>query len=144
LLYKKQLKEYIAQLVEHWTFNPQVLGSIPCVLKNREMAGVELNFYLLNVAIALFHIGMLGLVLNRENILKTIMSLEILLLAINLIFITFSLYLDDLIGHIFVLFILVLSATESSIGLSILAVFYEQRNNIILDPIKINNQNLKT
>ena len=108
------------------------------------MAGVELNFYLLNVAIALFHIGMLGLVLNRENILKTIMSLEILLLAINLIFITFSLYLDDLIGHIFVLFILVLSATESSIGLSILAVFYEQRNNIILDPIKINNQNLKT
>lgn len=108
------------------------------------MAGIELNFYLLSVAITLFHIGMLGLVLNRENILKTIMSLEILLLSVNLIFITFSLYLDDIIGHTFVLFILVLSATESSIGLSILAVFYEQRNNIVLDPIKINNQNLKT
>jgi NADH-quinone oxidoreductase subunit K len=108
------------------------------------MAGIELNFYLLSTAIVLFHIGMLGLILNRGNILKTIMSLEILLLSVNLSFITFSLYLDDIVGHIFVLFILVLSATESSIGLSILAVFYEQRDDIALDPIKIKNQNLKT
>lgn len=107
------------------------------------MAGIELNFYLLSTSIVLFHIGMLGLVLNRGNILKTIMSLEILLLSVNLSFITFSLYLDDIVGHIFVLFILVLSATESSIGLSILAVFYEQRDDIALDPIKIQNQNLK-
>ena len=107
------------------------------------MAGVELNFYLLSTSIVLFHIGMLGLILNRGNILKTIMSLEILLLAVNLSFITFSLYLDDIVGHIFVLFILVLSATESSIGLSILAVFYEHRDDIALDPIKIQNQNLK-
>ncbi len=107
------------------------------------MAGIELNFYLLSTAVILFHIGMLGLVLNRGNILKTIMSLEILLLSVNLTFITFSLYLDDIVGHIFVLFILVLSATESSIGLSILAVFYEQRDDIALDPIKINNQSLK-
>ena len=107
------------------------------------MAGIELNFYLLSTGIVLFHIAMLGLVLNRGNILKTIMSLEILLLSVNLTFITFSLYLDDIVGHIFVLFILVLSATESSIGLSILAVFYEQRDDIALDPIKINNQNLK-
>ena len=60
------------------------------------MAGIELNFYLLGTAIVLFHIGMLGLILNRGNILKTIMSLEILLLSVNLSFITFSLYLDDL------------------------------------------------
>lgn len=107
------------------------------------MDGIELNFYLLSTSIVLFHIGMLGLVLNRGNILKTIMSLEILLLSVNLNFITFSLYLDDIVGHIFVLFILVLSATESSIGLSILAVFYEQRDDITLDPIKVQNQNLK-
>jgi len=107
------------------------------------MSGTELNFYLLVTSIVLFHIGMLGLILNRGNILKTIMSLEILLLSVNLSFITFSLYLDDIVGHIFVLFILVLSATESSIGLSILAVFYEQRDDIALDPIKIQNQNLK-
>ena len=129
-------------MVEHWTFNPQVLGSNPSVLKTK-MAGTELNFYLLGTSIVLFHIGMLGLILNRGNILKTIMSLELLLLSVNLSFITFSLYLDDIVGHIFVLFILVLSATESSIGLSILAVFYEQRDDIALDPIKIQNQNLK-
>ena len=107
------------------------------------MAEIELNFYLLGTAIVLFHIGMLGLVLNRGNILKTIMSLEILLLSVNLSFITFSLYLDDIVGYIFVFFILVLSATESSVGLAILSVFYEQRDDIALDPIKIQNQNLK-
>lgn len=106
--------------------------------------GIETIFYLLSVAIILFHIGMLGLILNRGNILKTIMSLELLLLAVNLSFIAFSLYLDDIVGQIFVLFILTLSATESSIGLSILAVFYEHRNNIELDPIKIKNKSLKT
>lgn len=106
--------------------------------------GVELNFVLISVSAALFHIGMLGLVLNRGNILKIIMSLEILLLAVNLSFITFSLYLDDIVGQIFVLFILTLSATESSIGLSILAVYYEKRDDIQLDPIKITNKNFKT
>ena len=107
------------------------------------MTGIELNFYLLSTSIVLFNIGMLGLVLNRGNILKTIMSLEILLLSVNLLFITFSLYLDDITGYIFVLFILVLSATESSIGLSILAVFYEKRDYISLAPIKIQNQSFK-
>merc|ERR1712224_1197595 len=107
------------------------------------MAGIELNFCLLGTAIVLFHIGVLGLALNRGNILKTIMSLEILLLSVNLSFITFSLYVDDIAGYIFVFFILVLSATESSVGLAILSTFYEQRDEIALDPIKIQNQNLK-
>ena len=64
------------------------------------------------------------------------MSLELLLLSVNIIFITFSVYLDDIVGQIFVIFVLTLSATESSIGLSVLTVYYEQKNNIILDPIK--------
>ena len=105
--------------------------------------GIELNCYLLVTEIILFCIGVLGLVLNRGNILKTIMALEIILLSVNLILITFSVYLDDIVGQIFVLFILVLSATESAIGLSILVVFYEQKTEIIFDPIKIKNQNLK-
>src|SRR5688572_3964063 len=71
------------------------------------------------------------------------MSLEILLLAVNLSFITFSLYLDDIVGQIFVLFILTLSATESFIGLSILTVYYKHRDDISLDPVKIKNKNLK-
>ena len=129
-------------MVEHWTFNPRVLGSTPGTPK--KMVGIELNFYLLTNAIILFHIGMLGLILNRVNILKTIMSLEILLLSVNLSFMAFSLYLDDIVGFIFLFFILVLSATESSVGLAILATFYEQRNDIALDPIKIQSQSLKT
>jgi len=108
------------------------------------MKEIEMSFYLLSISVILFHIGMLGLILNRGNILKTIMSLELLLLSVNLSFITFSLYLDDIVGQIFVLFILTLSATESSIGLSILAVYYEHRDDIQLDPIKIRNKNLKT
>lgn len=102
-----------------------------------------MSFYLLSISVILFHIGMLGLILNRGNILKTIMSLELLLLSVNMSFITFSLYLDDIVGQIFVLFILTLSATESSIGLSILAVYYEHRDDIQLDLIKIRNKNLK-
>jgi NADH-quinone oxidoreductase subunit K len=60
---------------------------------------------------------MLGIVLNRKNILKTIMSIELLLLAVNLSFAAFQLYLDDIVGQIFVLFILTIAATESAIGL---------------------------
>ena len=107
------------------------------------MKGLEMSFYLITIITALFHIGMLGLVLNRGNILKIIMSLELLLLSVNLSFVTFSLYLDDIVGQIFVLFILTLSATESSIGLSILAVYHDHRDDILLDPIKITNKNLK-
>jgi NADH-quinone oxidoreductase subunit K len=107
------------------------------------MKVLELNFFLLNASILVFIVGMLGLVLNRGNILKTIMSLELLLLSVNLIFITFSVYLDDIVGQIFVLFILTLSATESAIGLTILSVYHEHKNNIQLDPIKLKNKNLK-
>ena len=107
------------------------------------MQNLEITFFMISVSIILFYMGILGLVLNRSNILKTIMSLELLLLAVNINFITFSIYLDDFVGQIFVLFILTLSATESSIGLSILAVYYEHRDNIMLDPIKIPQKKLK-
>jgi NADH-quinone oxidoreductase subunit K len=104
---------------------------------------IEFNYYLLITFLCLFHIGVLGLTLNRGNVLKTIMFLEILLLSVNFSFIIFSLYLDDMVGYIFVLFVLVLSATESSIGLSLLSIFYEQRDDIALDSIKIQTQNFK-
>lgn len=107
------------------------------------MQTLEITFFIISVSIILFYIGILGLVLNRSNILKTIMSLELLLLAVNVSFITFSIYLDDFVGQIFVLFILTLSATESSIGLAILAVYYEHQDNIMLDPIKPQKNNFK-
>lgn len=84
----------------------------------------------------LFLIGVLGLVLNRKNILITLMSIELMLLAINLNFIIFSIYLDDLAGYIFVLFILTIAAAESAIGLAILTVYYRLKNTIRMDKIK--------
>jgi len=64
------------------------------------------------------------------------MSIEILLLAINLNFAAFSIYLDDMIGQVFVLFILTIAATESAIGLAVITVFYRLKNSIELEPIK--------
>lgn len=78
----------------------------------------------------------MGIVLNRKNILIIIMSIEILLLAINLNFAAFSIYLDDMIGQVFVLFILTIAATESAIGLAVITVFYRLKNSIELEPIK--------
>ena len=78
---------------------------------------------------------MLGLVLNRKNILIIIMSVELMLLAVNLNFIIFSVYLDDIIGQVFVLFILTIAATESAIGLALLTVYYNLKNTIQIDKI---------
>ena len=92
--------------------------------------------FILTITITLFLIGTLGLVLNRNNIIITIMSIEIMLLAVNLNFIVFSIYLDDIVGYIFVLFILTIAATESAIGLAILSAYYKLNNTIQLDHIK--------
>ena len=90
----------------------------------------------MNIVIILFLIGVLGLVLNRKNILITIMSIELMLLAVNLNFVLFSIYLDDIVGQVFVLFILTIAATESAIGLAILVVYYRLKNTIRIDKIK--------
>ena len=94
--------------------------------------------YILNIVITLFLIGVLGLVLNRKNILITLMSIELMLLAINLNFIIFSIYLDDLAGYVFVLFILTIAAAESAVGLAILTIYYRLKNTIRMDKIKNN------
>ena len=92
--------------------------------------------YILNIVITLFLIGVLGLVLNRKNILITLMSIELMLLAINFNFVIFSVYLDDIAGYVFVLFILTIAAAESAIGLAILTVYYRLKNTIRIDQIK--------
>lgn len=99
------------------------------------MTIININ-YILTVTIILFLIGMLGLILNRKNILITIMSIELMLLSVNLNFAIFSNYLDDITGQIFVLFILTIAATESAIGLAILSVYYKLNNTIQLTKIK--------
>lgn len=92
--------------------------------------------FILSLNIILFLIGVLGLVLNRKNILITIMSLELLLLAVNLNFVMFSIYLDDIIGQVLVLFILTIAAAESAIGLSILTAYFRLKGTIRVDKIK--------
>lgn len=99
------------------------------------MLSINLN-YILNLTSIVFFIGLMGIILNRKNILIIIMSIELLLLAVNLNFAAFSIYLDDIIGQIFVLFILTIAAAESAIGLAIITVFYRFKNSIQLEPIK--------
>ena len=101
------------------------------------MTNLNLNFTL-SINVFLFFIGLIGLILNRKNILITIMALELILLAINLNFIVFSVYLNDIMGHLFVLFILAIAAIESSIGLSLLITYYLLKNTIQME--KISNQ----
>lgn len=93
-------------------------------------------YYILNVTVILFLIGSLGLVLNRKNIIITIMSIELMLLSVNLNFVIFSIYLDDITGYVFVLFILTVAATESAIGLAILSIYYKLKQTIQMDKIK--------
>jgi NADH-quinone oxidoreductase subunit K len=98
------------------------------------MIVTNLNYFL-TVTILLFLIGVIGLVLNRKNILIIILSIELMLLAVNLNFIVFSIYLDDILGQMFVLFVLTVAATESAIGLAILLVYYRVKGTIIVEKI---------
>lgn len=83
-----------------------------------------------SVAMILFLIGILGIVLNRKNLIVMLMSVELMLLAINLNFIVYSILLDDRIGQIFSLFVLTVAAAESAIGLAILIAYYRVRGSI--------------
>jgi len=93
---------------------------------------------ILNLTSILFFIGLLGVVLNRKNILTILMSIEILLLAVNLNFAALSIYLDDIVGHIFVIFILTIAAAESAIGLAIITRFYNLKNSIEILLLAVN------
>jgi NADH-quinone oxidoreductase subunit K len=86
-------------------------------------------------AMALFLIGILGLFIARKNIIIILMCIELMLLAVNINFIVFSVYLDDIIGQVFSLFVLTVAAAEASIGLAILVVYYRVRGTIGLNYI---------
>ena len=79
---------------------------------------------ILFLSISLFLIGVIGIFLIKKNIIIVLMSIELMLLSININFIVFSIYLDDMVGQIFALFVLTVAAAESAIGLAILVVYY--------------------
>jgi len=95
---------------------------------------ISLSEYLILAAV-IFCIGLAGVFLNRKNIIILLMSIELMLLAVNINFIAFSFYSGDLAGQIFVFFILTVAAAEAAIGLAILIVLFRNRRTINVDHI---------
>ena len=95
---------------------------------------IPLSHYLILGAI-LFAISVVGIFLNRKNVVILLMSIELLLLAVNINFVAFSHYLQDIAGQIFVFFILTVAAAEAAIGLAILIVLFRSRQTINVDEL---------
>ena len=101
-----------------------------------ELATIGLGHYL-TVAAALFTIGIFGIFLNRKNIIVILMSIELILLAVNINFVAFSSFLNDLTGQIFALLVLTVAAAEAAIGLAILVVYFRNRGTIAVEDVNI-------
>ena len=97
---------------------------------------IGLGHYLAVGAI-LFTLGILGIFLNRKNIIVILMSVELILLAVNLNFVAFSSYLGDLVGQVFALFILTVAAAEAAIGLAILVIYFRNRGTIAVEDVNV-------
>jgi NADH-quinone oxidoreductase subunit K len=89
------------------------------------------------VAAILFTLGVAGVILNRKNIIVVLMSVELILLSVNLNLVAFSAFLGDLTGQVFALFILTVAAAEAAIGLAILVAYYRNRGSIAVDDINM-------
>ena len=89
----------------------------------------------LTVAAILFTIGVVGIFLNRKNIIIILMSVELILLAVNINFVAFSAFLHDLVGQVFAMFVLTVAAAEAAIGLAILVVYFRNRGTIAVEDI---------
>ena len=98
------------------------------------MVGLE---HYLAVAAALFVIGIFGIFLNRKNVIILLMSLELILLSVNINFVAFSSYLGDLAGQVFTLFVLTVAAAEAAIGLAILVCFFRNRGSIAVEDVNV-------
>src|SRR5688572_28690734 len=93
---------------------------------------VPLNYYLILAAL-LFGLSLIGIILNRKNIILLLICVELMLLAVNTNFISFSHYYADITGQVFVFFILTVAAAEAAIGLAIVVLLYRNRGNIDVD-----------
>lgn len=98
------------------------------------MVGIGLEHYLILAGI-LFTLGVFGIFLNRKNVIIILMSIELMLLAVNINFVAFSVFLDDITGQVFTMFILTVAAAEAAIGLAILVVFFRNKGSIAVEDI---------
>ncbi|SFQ94788.1 NADH-quinone oxidoreductase subunit NuoK [Poseidonocella sedimentorum] len=97
---------------------------------------IGLGHYL-TVAALLFVIGVFGLFLNRKNVIILLMSIELMLLSVNINLVAFSAFSGDLVGQVFTLFVLTVAAAEAAIGLAILVCFYRNRGTIAVDDVNV-------
>ena len=93
---------------------------------------IGLSHYL-SVAAILFTIGVLGIFVNRKNVIVILMSIELILLAVNINLVAFSVFLHDVVGQIYALFVLTVAAAEAAVGLAILVTFFRWRGDIAVD-----------
>ena len=91
----------------------------------------------LAVGAILFTIGVLGIFLNRKNVIIILMSIELILLAVNINFVAFSSFLHDMVGQVFALFVLTVAAAEAAIGLAILVVYFRNRGSIAVEDVNV-------
>lgn len=95
---------------------------------------ISLEHYLILTSL-LFAIGVTGLFMNRKNVITVLMSIELMLLAVNINFVAFSVYLENIVGQIFSIIILSIAAAEASIGLAILILYFRNKGSIEIDEI---------
>tara|TARA_B100000287_G_scaffold427993_2_gene478632 strand:- start:110 stop:421 length:312 start_codon:yes stop_codon:yes gene_type:complete len=100
------------------------------------MGGIAISHYLILSSIILT-LGVFGIFLNRKNVIIILMSIELILLSVNINLVAFSAYLGDLVGQVFALFILTVAAGEAAIGLAILVVYFRNRGSIAVEDIKM-------
>ena len=97
---------------------------------------IGLGHYL-TVAAILFTLGVFGIFLNRKNVIIILMSIELMLLAVNINLVAFSAYSGDLVGQVFTIFVLAVAAAEAAVGLAILVVYFRNRGNITVEDINM-------
>jgi NADH-quinone oxidoreductase subunit K len=97
---------------------------------------IGLSHYLA-VAAILFALGFFGIFLNRKNVIVILMSIELMLLAVNINLVAFSVFLNDLVGQVFAMFVLTVAAAEAAIGLAILVVYFRNRGSIAVEDINM-------
>ena len=100
------------------------------------MLEIGLGHYL-TVAAILFTLGIFGIFLNRKNVIVILMSVELMLLAVNINFVAFSAELNDMVGQVFAVFVLTVAAAEAAIGLAILVIYFRNRGSIAVEDINM-------
>ena len=98
------------------------------------MIEIGLGHYLTLAAI-IFTIGIIGIFLNRKNVIIILMSIELILLAVNINLVSFSIYLQNLVGQVFAMFILTVAAAEAAVGLAIIVIYYKNKGSINVEKV---------